>query len=139
MGSLSERCPRLCEQLLARLCRGLKLQNLLIRTARNNQTMVGRQFLKTRRQKPTFCLRSVKISSVLTSRCTYSRKSSSVSVVVSVGLCMHRFPERWIIVLPRCLPVEKFPTSASHRQDRGATTLSGSRCRFHLTRLRDVA
>src|SRR5260221_8983565 len=38
-----------------------------------------------------------------------------------------------------CLPAEKFPTSASHRQDRGATTLSDFRCQFHLTRLRDVA
>jgi hypothetical protein len=33
-------------------------------------------------------------------------------------LCMKGFPERWIIKLPRCLPVEKFPTFASHRQGR---------------------
>src|SRR6266404_962127 len=38
-----------------------------------------------------------------------------------------------------CLPAEKFPTSASDRQDRGATTLLGSHRPFHLTRPRDVA
>src|SRR6266446_2763554 len=38
-----------------------------------------------------------------------------------------------------CLPAEKFPTCASDRQDRGATTLSDFRRQFHLTRLRDVA
>jgi hypothetical protein len=31
---------------------------------------------------------------------------------------MKGFPERWIIKLPRCLPVEKFPTFASGRQGR---------------------
>jgi hypothetical protein len=34
-----------------------------------------------------------------------------------------------------CLPVAKFPTFASGRQDRGATTLSGFRRPLHLTRL----
>src|SRR6266446_2110771 len=39
-----------------------------------------------------------------------------------------------------CLPAEKFPTCASGRQGRGATTLSDFRRQFHLlTRLRDVA
>jgi hypothetical protein len=32
-----------------------------------------------------------------------------------------------------CLPVEKFPTFASGRQGRGATTLSDFRLHFHLT------
>jgi len=32
--------------------------------------------------------------------------------------CMKGFPERWIIILPRCLPARKFPTFASGRQDR---------------------
>src|SRR6266481_2027337 len=36
-----------------------------------------------------------------------------------------------------CLPAEKFPTFASDRQDRGATTLLGSRRQFHLTTPRD--
>jgi hypothetical protein len=52
---------------------------------------------------------------------------------------MNGFPERWIIILPRCLPVEQFPTFASGRQGRGATTLSDFRCQFHLTMPRDVA
>jgi hypothetical protein len=38
-----------------------------------------------------------------------------------------------------CLPAEKFPTFASGRQGRGATTLSDFRLQFHLTRSRDVA
>src|SRR6266404_8447794 len=38
-----------------------------------------------------------------------------------------------------CLPAEKFPTFASGRQGRGATTLLGFRFQFHLTRLLDVA
>jgi len=33
---------------------------------------------------------------------------------------MNRLPERWIIILPRCLPAGKFPTFASGRQGRGA-------------------
>src|SRR6266446_4921846 len=37
-----------------------------------------------------------------------------------------------------CLPVRKFPTFASGRQGRGATTLLGFHHQFHLTRLRDV-
>src|SRR4029077_20885286 len=38
-----------------------------------------------------------------------------------------------------CLPAEKFPTCASGRQGRVATTLSDFRRQFHLTRSRDVA
>ena len=38
-------------------------------------------------------------------------------------LCMNGFPERWIIILPRCLPAERFPTFASGRQGRGPVTL----------------
>jgi hypothetical protein len=37
-----------------------------------------------------------------------------------------------------CLPAEKFPTFASGRQGRGATTLSGSPHQFHLTTLHEV-
>jgi hypothetical protein len=49
--------------------------------------------------------------------------------------------EEWVPreVDHRSSGLEKFPTCASDRQARGATTLSGSRCRFHLTRPRDVA
>jgi hypothetical protein len=52
---------------------------------------------------------------------------------------MNGFPERWIIILPRCLPAEKFPTFASGRQGRGPVRLLGFHHQFHLTRLRDVA
>jgi len=38
-----------------------------------------------------------------------------------------------------CLPVEKFPTFASGRQDRGQVNPSDFRPQFRLTRLRDVA
>jgi hypothetical protein len=37
-----------------------------------------------------------------------------------------------------CLPAEKFPTSASHRQDRGATTLLNFHPPFPRARRRDV-
>jgi hypothetical protein len=52
---------------------------------------------------------------------------------------INRFPERWIVNLPRCLPVEKFPTSASGRQGRGPVALSGFHPQFPRARLRDVA
>jgi hypothetical protein len=52
---------------------------------------------------------------------------------------MKGFPQSWIIILPRCLPAEKFPTFASGRQGRGSVKLLDFHPPFSRARPRDVA
>ena len=72
-------------------------------------------------------------------RPAYSRKSSSVSPVFWSGSVLTGSQSNGSSNSRAVLPAEKFPTSASRRQERGPATLLGFRRPYHLTRLRDVA